>query len=412
MAQQLQVDLNQMVLALENVIDLVGITDLHHGKRVAYIALQIADQLGIAAGHEEQLFRLGMLHDCGVSSEQVHSTLVNLFDWEGAQEHCQQGYHLLCDFAPLADCALPIRYHHTHWSELSGIDLDAETKRLANLIFLADRVDISAAAHYKHDILLAREEIVSLIELRSGTFFDPELVAAFVRAAKTEAFWIALEDQHICRFCWRMCTERDWKPLDITQLRQCAYIFSYIVDQKSPFTANHSINVGRLARHLGELSGLSRERAELVEIAGYLHDLGKLRIPDQILDKPGPLSPTERSLIHHHSFETFEILNGITGLEEIARWAAYHHEHLCGTGYPFHPCGEELEPEAKLIAVADVLQALVQDRPYRKGMAQPEALVLLETMASEGQLDPALIALVRTHQDSCFRVARTFDWSS
>lgn len=408
----LSIDLNQLVLALEETIDLVGINDRHHGKRVAYIALQIAHQLGFADEHQTLLFRLGMLHDCGVSSDEVHSTLVNIFDWEEAHAHCEQGFALLCNLEPLVECALPIRYHHCHWPELLALDLDPTVKRLANLIFLADRIDISAAPYYQRDILLAKESICSLIELYSGDFFDPELVAGFLQAATTEAFWIALEDQHVNRFAWDFCRDANPQLISNHQLRQFAHLFAYIVDQKSPFTAHHSINVGRLAQHLAELSGLSPERAEQVEIAGYLHDLGKLKVPDYILEKPGPLSPTERSLINHHSYETFEILRPIKGFEEIARWAAYHHENLRGTGYPFHPSDGALDLESKIIAVADVMQALGDNRPYREGLNCEQTLQTLKQMAEDGKLDADLVERVALHHESCFQVALSRQWSS
>ena len=95
------------------------------------------------------------------------------------------------------------------------------------------------------------------------------------------------------------------------------------------------------------------------EIAGLLHDLGKLRVPDEILEKPGVLEPDERQIIHTHSFETFQILRNIHGFEEITRWAAYHHEEPDGSGYPFQTSGETMGPLSKLISVADSVSAII-----------------------------------------------------
>ena len=108
------------------------------------------------------------------------------------------------------------------------------------------------------------------------------------------------------------------------------------MDAKSPFTAEHSVGVSRLARFLAERLGVSIENCEKLEIAGLLHDLGKLRVPDEILEKPGRLDKRERKIINTHSYETFQILRNIRGFEEITRWAAYHHEEPDGSGYPFH----------------------------------------------------------------------------
>jgi putative nucleotidyltransferase with HDIG domain len=120
------------------------------------------------------------------------------------------------------------------------------------------------------------------------------------------------------------------------QLKQLATLFSCIVDAKSPFTAHHSLGVAGLSRWLAEKMGLPTARCEQLEIAALLHDLGKLRVPDEILEKPAGLNPHERSLINAHSFETYQILRHIHGFEEIACWAAYHHEEPDGHGYPFH----------------------------------------------------------------------------
>lgn len=401
-----RIDLRQMILALETTVDLVGMNDNNHGKRVGYIASQLGHQLGFSEESIQFAFELGLLHDCGVSSEQVHSNLVNHFDWEDAHVHCEIGYKLLKDFEPLAHFAIPIRYHHTPWQELSQNDaVNAQDALMANLIFLSDRIDISAAAHYSTDILLARRDVVRSIESYSGSFFNPTIVEAFKIAEQSEAFWIALEDRHVTRFTWDMGLFESKRNLTTAQLKQLSLIIAYIVDQKSTFTAQHSMLVGKLTYYLATCAGLPPERCEKIEIAGLLHDIGKLRIPDAILEKAGPLSAMERSIMDQHSYETYEILRHIDGLEDIALWAAYHHEGLNGAGYPFHPTKNAISIEARIIAVADVFQALVQDRPYRKGMPIEEILTILDGLVDKGQLDPNIVKLAHEHQQECFDIA-------
>lgn len=405
-ATKTQIDLRQMILALETTVDLVGMNDNNHGKRVGYIASQLGHQLGFNENSIQFAFELGLLHDCGVSSEQMHTNLVNHFDWEEAHIHCQIGYRLLKDFEPLAHFATPILYHHTPWQELTqNKDISSEDALMANLIFLSDRIDISAAAHYSTDILLARKNIVRMIESYSGNYFNPDIVEAFKEAEQSEAFWIALEDRHVTRFTWDMGLFESKRNLTTAQLKQLSLILAYVVDQKSSFTAQHSMLVGELAHYLATLSGLNQELCEKIEIAGLLHDIGKLRIPDAILEKAGPLSAMERSIMDQHSYETYEILRHINGLEDIARWAAYHHEGLNGAGYPFHPTQNDISIEARIIAVADVFQALVQDRPYRVGMPIEQILSILDDLVTKGQLDPAIVALVHEYPQECFNTA-------
>lgn len=405
-ASEVRVELRQMVIAIETAVSMVGMNDTNHGKRVGYIASQIAHQLGLGEQDKQFSFDLGMLHDCGVSTEQMHTNLVNHFDWEDAHIHCEIGYRLLKDFEPLAQFATPILYHHTAWKNLAGLDIAESDARMANLIYLADRIDVLGAAHYETDILLARDDVVASILRHRASLFDPQLVDAFLQVEKSEAFWIALENRHISRFVWDMGQFKNSEWLNFKQLKQLSLILAYIVDQKSPFTAEHSVGVAALARYLAVSLGLPETDCDKIEIAGLLHDLGKLHTPDQILAKPGPLNAAERSIMSQHSYETYEILRHIDGIEDIARWAAYHHEGLNGAGYPFHPSGAELGIQTRIIAVADIFQALVQDRPYRPGMQLAEVLEILEQFGRDGKIDPALVQLARQHGQTCFEIAR------
>lgn len=405
----LTIDLRQMIFAIEAAVSQVGMNDTNHGKRVGYIASQLAHQLDWEETEIQFAFELGLLHDCGISTEQMHSALVNHFDWGDAHIHCEIGNRLLKDFEPLSRFATPILHHHTPWQKLRKLDISQRDKQMANLIFLADRIDVLAVSHYETDILLAREEVVASILRYSGHYFDPDLVTAFQQAEQSEAFWIALEDRHVTRYVWDMGQFGSREALSIAQVKQLSLIMAYIVDQKSPFTARHSVLVADLARYLARMHGLSEERCEKIEIAGLLHDLGKLHMPDSILEKTGPLNALERSIMNQHSFETFEILRHIKGLEEMASWAAFHHEGLNGAGYPFHPRERDLCIEARIIAVADIFQALVQDRPYRAGMQIDGVLKILAEYVASGKLDPEIVALAQQHADECFQIAQGKD---
>lgn len=407
------VDLRQMIIAIETAVSLVGMNDTNHGKRVGYIACQIGKQLGFSDADTQFAFELGMLHDCGVSTNQMHANLVNYFDWNDAHIHCEIGYWLLKNFEPLSKFAVPILHHHTPYEKLLSSSLSIRDARMANLIFLSDRIDVLAATHYKADILLVRQDILhTIINNYNNTFFDPELVNAFAIVQRSEAFWIGLDDRHILRYVWDMGLVNNNQPLNLQHIKQLSLILSYIVDQKSPFTAQHSLRVAELASYLANLYGLTAIQCKKVEIAGLLHDLGKLHTPDNILEKQGPLDAVERSIMNQHSYETYEILRHIKGLEEIASWAAFHHEGLNGGGYPFHPQERDLSIEARIIAVADVFQALVQDRPYRQGMTLEQVLSILEDQVRIGKVDKSIVDLAKLHSNQCFALAKGLDSSS
>ncbi|BBF87998.1 putative metal-dependent phosphohydrolase [Aquitalea magnusonii] len=391
----IHVDLREVIHALSDALDLVGIDDVAHGKRVGIMAFHCAGVLGQPRQQAGFMFDLGLLHDIGVSSTRTHQHLVSEFDWVGSQQHCISGAKLLASFAPLAAMALPVRYHHTQWDRLQAMqEVPQHIAEQANLIYLVDRVDALAAPYYQGgELLMHTAAIRQQIAQRRGVHFAPHLVDAFLSAAQAEAFWLQLEPRGIAGVLQDMCALRQPCTASTGQLKQLATLFSCIVDAKSPFTARHSLGVAGLSRWLAEKMGLPTARCEQLEIAALLHDLGKLRVPDEILDKPGGLDPHERSLINAHSFETYQILRHIHGFEEIACWAAYHHEEPDGNGYPFHLQAASMSVEARILRVADIFQALAQDRPYRAGLSAAEVLATLQRFADQQRIDPAVLAL-------------------
>lgn len=194
----LHADLRHVIYALSDALDLVGIDDIAHGKRVGIMAAECAQSQGWPRAETAFLFDLGLLHDAGVSSTVTHGHLVTEFDWESSHGHCHVGYELLRDFAPLARMAMPIRYHHTHWSQLCELGVEPQMARWANLIYLVDRVDALAAQHYANgNLLMQTQRIREQIAGRSGTNFAPELVEIFLAASRSEAFWLNLEARGI-----------------------------------------------------------------------------------------------------------------------------------------------------------------------------------------------------------------------
>lgn len=384
----IQADFRQIVYALSDALDLVGVDDVAHGKRVGVMAAECAKALQLPAAEVAFLFDLGLLHDIGVSSTATHQHLVSEFDWAGSQAHTLVGDELLRDFAPLASMALPIRYHHTRWDRLQVLGLPAATSRAANLILLADRVDAMAAPYYASGkVLQHRREICHEIEIRNGSYFDPGLVEVFLGLAAHEAFWLYLEPGALNAYLNDMRHSGGHLQPSYGELLQLANIFARIVDAKSTFTFAHSQGVAKLARRLAERLGIAAERCDELEIAGLLHDLGKLRVPDAILDKQAALDEDERLVMNAHSFETMQILKKIRGFETIARWAADHHEAPGGKGYPFGIDAAALPLESRILRVADIFQAMVQDRPYRKGLSPAEVDAFMRDLEQRGSID-------------------------
>jgi len=402
----LAVDLNQAVFVLSDALDFVGVDDLRHGKRVAYMSLECAAAgLGLDDPARARLCQAGLIHDIGVSSTRVHRHLVNELEWSDAQDHCQVGAELLEGFAPLAHMAGIIRYHHTHWRAMGDSGLPYQDALLANLIFLTDRVDALRAQQLEQGNSHPEAVVRSTISRFAGDFFAPQLVEAFLGVSSGAGFWIGLERGNLDAYFASHLPRCQARRLDQSEARGLAQLFAHVVDAKSHYTFRHSEGVARLAALLAQRRGIEGERLALLEIAALLHDLGKLRVPDEILEKPASLDVSEWHVMQRHSLDSHNILERIDGLKEVAEWAGLHHETPRGDGYPFGYRDAQVPLEARIISVADVFQALAQERPYRKPLAPEAILTELRRQAALGHLDREVVTMVSGDLYACWRAA-------
>lgn len=276
---------------------------------------------------------------------------------------------------------------------------------------MVDRADVLAAIAMQKGTLLEQiPTIRQTIAAQAGEMFDPEWVNAFLAVSNNEAFWLALEPEPVIHYMERLSRQAVRTETSYEILIGVAKLFSHVVDAKSRFTVEHSEGVARIAHYL---SGLLAEEKSLtlddrakIELAAYLHDLGKLRVPDAILEKPGPLDDHERRQIACHAYETYRILSRIPGFEEIARWAAYHHETPNGTGYPFRLSGDELPLAARILRASDIFQALAQERPYRSGLPAHVVLDHLKKLHAGGSLDDFLLQTIQDHLAEVYRLSQ------
>lgn len=402
------VNLHQFIYAISDALDLVGVDDVNHGKRVAYMALECSKELKTDIDRTK-LLHAALLHDCGVSSTNIHDNLVYVLDWDGAKDHCIRGYQLLEQSVQLKHLSNLILYHHTHYDVLQKMEVDEDTLILTNLIFLADRVDALIAQNMKNDedaqlYTMAnniREEVSSL----SGSFFMPELVETFLKVSNKEEFWLTLAPDLLHTHLLQFINELEQWDIDIFSLAEVSKILGNVVDAKSHYTANHSMDVAKLSSFIANKMGMDDETSLKIEIAGLLHDLGKLRIPDELLDKHGPLDDKEFSIVQTHASTTEHILSKVNGLKEISQWTAQHHEKLNGGGYPYHTTKDKISMPARIIAVADIFQALAQKRPYRDNIDPLDILHILKDKVQAGEIESSVVAVVENNLQKCWEIS-------
>jgi len=179
-------------------------------------------------------------------------------------------------------------------------------------------------------------------------------------------------------------------------LREVTVALGRVVEARDPYTSGHEERVAALARQIAIEMGLSDDEAEAVEIAGLVHDIGKLSVPAEILTKPSTLSPIEIRLIREHSRAGHEILKDISFTSPVADIVLQHHERIDGSGYPSGIKGSETLPLARILAVADVVEAMSSHRPYRPALGLDAAM---EEISSHPEFydEQAVAACVRLH---------------
>jgi HD-GYP domain-containing protein (c-di-GMP phosphodiesterase class II) len=290
------------------------------------------------------------------------------------------------------------------------LDIDPVVREDANLIYLADRADVLMGPYFdgrslRNEILWEYPQITDRLATLAGSLFAPNFVEAFRKAATCEGFWLRMDPAYLIDEINDQLYEERPVELDMAASLSVAGLFARTVDAKSTYTLEHSTRVAAIARFLAEQDGYRGDALDQIEIAALLHDIGKLRVPEEIIDKPSAITVEERALVKRHSYDTGQILKKVFPGLPIAEWAAMHHENLLGTGYPDHLPASLIPREARLIAVADIFQALAQDRPYRARMQAEAVIEKLREFASAGRIDEGLVALAATHLDRCYALA-------
>jgi diguanylate cyclase (GGDEF)-like protein len=179
-------------------------------------------------------------------------------------------------------------------------------------------------------------------------------------------------------------------PDRAARLRAAASL-AHAVDTRDAYTGSHSYMVGELSARIAKRLGLESEQIELARLAGSLHDLGKLAIPEEILRKPGPLSEAERLVLERHPRIGFRMLESL-GIEPVASWVLHHHERWDGEGYPGRLGGELIPLGSRILFVADAYDAMTSDRVYRSQLGHERAMAELERCAGT-QFDPEIVAV-------------------
>ena len=425
------VPLGDILAGLSHALDITEGHPQGHAARACVIGMRLAHIIGLRLSDRTHLFYALLLKDAGCSSNaaRVHQLFggndheakraVWMFDWRdfgqqaayvleyagkgasswqrlahlariaaagpnGRRElfeiRCDRGANIALSLGLSDSTADGIRSMDEHWDGggeprgLSGADIPL----LGRIIGLAQVAEVFWHAHDERTAL-------EIVEQRNGRWFDPDLVRAFRVLARDQAFWSRLRTQDTRRLVFD--AEHQFAVMaDDARLDTIAAAFASVIDAKSPYTSAHSRRVATLAVAIAERLGFSDAHVTRIRRAALLHDIGKLGVPNSILDKVGALTESEWSVVRGHPAHTLQILQAVPVFQEFAFDAACHHERLDGSGYPRGYAADRLSPTARALAVADVADALLAERPYRSSLDPEEALRILKADCARGAL--------------------------
>ena len=436
--------LAEILGALSYALDLTSGQAMGHAQRTCLIGMRLAQEIGLSPAQQSSLYYALLMKDAGCSSNAARMFEIfgsddidakragKIVDWSNLVEALRYAAHHTLPESPLlvrarrvlsiaanpgavtqsfmhsrcsrgaqialalglgqdaADC---IRHLDEHWN---GQGQPYHIK--GDAIPILSRIACMAQTMEVFNTTFGLGAAYEVVRARSKRWFDPELVKAAHAFRQDDAFWqnaqtnthAALRDLDV-RTGTREATE--------ASIDSVCDAFGQIVDAKSHFTGEHSARVAGFAVEIAETLGFDAPRLLQMRRAGLLHDVGKLAVSNAILDKPGPLTDDEWVVIRRHPYYSQQILRQIRGFERLTQIAAAHHERLDGKGYFQGLAADDLDLDMRVLACADVFDALSARRPYRDAMPMSKVFAILDKDAGVALDADCVAALKLLHGD-------------
>jgi HD-GYP domain-containing protein (c-di-GMP phosphodiesterase class II) len=401
MRSELTINLGNLLLSLSEVPDLANPTIHQHQHRTAFISFEIAKNITANPETIENVFLAALLHDIGaVTVEEKIS--VHRFETLNETIHAARGEVLLAKIPWLKKISEIVRNHHKSWQQWEK-PIDDPIVVASQIVLLSDYVE--RLIDRNKYILYQSKDIIEIIKRLEGTIVNKRIVDCFVEISKREEFWLDLVSPRLYNFLLRQGPFKNIQ-IDLDDIMMVSNLYRDLIDFKSRFTATHTAGVAECAVKMAELFGMAGKDIISMRIAGNFHDIGKLVIPNSILEKPGRLTADEFAIIRCHSYYTYHTINSIGGLQRIAEWAGFHHEKLDGSGYPFHCKPEEIGTGSRIVAVADIFTAISEDRPYRKGMNKNEVYDIIKSQVDDNKIDGKMTEILFDNYDDIYTLVK------
>ena len=358
--------------------DLKDFPTHQHAIRVGEGCVLIGEKMGFKPRTLQKMYYAGLLHDIGKIAIDIRllTKREKLTDdeFDIIKIHSVTGSRILASLPELSEMALWVRWHHEWWDGSGYPDglMGDEIPKEVQILSIIDCLDSLQTPRLDRD-RLTPEEAYNIIEQDKGTFFNPEIMEPIQEMinehtlvpGKSSTKFLELKKKYIDVPITNY-GDGYWEGYGMSGIYPILKLFAKVIDAKHHYTSGHSSRVSILSKYIAEKMGLSSEDITKVEVAGLLHDAGKISVPKEILDKEGKPDVKEWEMIKNHPVFSFEILNRISSLKDIAEIAACHHERLDGNGYPKNIKGNEINILSQIIAVADTYDAITTTRTYRE----------------------------------------------
>jgi len=349
-----------------------------HAIRVGEMCAIIAEKVGLPPYKIQQIYFAGLIHDIGKVAIDLNllgkKRKLTADEFEIVKMHSVVGGKIAAALPELSDLAFWIRWHHEKWDgtgypdRLAGSQIPLEVQILS-AVDCFDSLQTTRLDRGR----LTQEESERVIREQRGTSFNPvivDLISDMIKSneiipGESSGKFLEIREKYINKDYYDGTVDY-LEGLGMAGIYPILRLFARVIDAKHGYTQGHSTRVSILSKYIAKKAGFSPAEIIKVEVAGLLHDAGKISIPNEVLDKTNTPDSSEWELIRNHPVHSCNILKNISMMSEIAEITKQHHERLDGSGYPNGFTENKIELLAQIIAVSDSFDAMTSNRAYRE----------------------------------------------
>ena len=391
MKENFEVTLKQMILIIHRAVNSVDKRLLNHGEQVAYIMMNLLKADGSYSDEEIlEICAVSVFHDIGAYKVTEIDKLVEV-DTRKPIDHAVYGALFIKYFSPLSDLYNIVLTHHFTFKYFEDKHMNVMCKEglLLNFADYIDRVYLNKKSFNKGDF---EDNKGNYLKEHIDLFVEADRKFDFVSKIVNGTF----EDELYSFFETKIITREE--------VISYSKMLAYSIDFRSEATVKHTITVEAISYQIAKICGLDEEKLTRIRIASVLHDIGKIGIPVEILEKPGKISPEEFEIIKSHAMIGYNILSELN-IDDIRNVATLHHEKLDGSGYPFGLKAEQLSTEIRIIAIADIISALIGVRSYKGIFSKDKTINILLDMVNNNKIDGNITNLFINNYDYLIKQA-------